>query len=129
HLQIITELVETATSQMQAFPISFDDHAIEFDPFEQKYKIFLFCGNGSVRVNALHNQLCNGEHVAEVNSTHPFRPHMTIATYERRADIERVDISDAGVLPLHGKLRALDVVRFANGELSRLMTAPFLQLV
>lgn len=103
YLQTITELVEAVSSQTHEFLIAFDDHAIEFDPFEKKYKIFLLCGDGSCTVNALHNQLYEGEHRAELSSTHPFRPHMTIATNDKRAEIER----------------------FSNGELSTLKTVPF----
>ncbi|MDA7964375.1 2'-5' RNA ligase family protein [Ruegeria sp.] len=127
HLQTITELVEAVSNQTHEFPIAFDDHAIEFDPFEQKYKIFLLCGDGSCTVTALHDQLYNGEHRTELNSTHPFRPHMTIATYDERAEIERLDVSDAGELPICGKLRALEIMRFSNGELSTLKTVPFRQ--
>ena len=127
HLQTITELVEATSSQTQEFPVAFDDHAIEFDPFEEKYKIFLLCGDGSCRVNALHNQLYEGKHRAELCSAHPFRPHMTIATYDKRADIEQVDISDAGGLPVYAKLRALEIVQFTNDELSALKTVPFLR--
>lgn len=127
HLSTITELAETVSGQIRAFAIVFDGYTVAFDPFEQKYKIFLICGEGSRTVSAVHNQLYDGEHRAELSSTHPFRPHMTIATYDERVEIERVNVSDAGELPVCGKLRALQIVRFSNGKLSTLKSVPFRQ--
>ena len=126
HLQAVAQLVETATSQTQEFNVSFDDYVIEFDPFEKKYKIFLLCGAGSSKMTTLHNQLYEGTHRAELSSAHPFRSHMTIATYERRADIEQVDISRIGELPINGELRALELVQLIDGKLTTLKTVPFL---
>lgn len=127
HLQTITELAETISRKTHAFPITFNTHTIEFDPFEQKYKIFLLCGEGRCALSALHNQLYDGEHRAELSSKHPFRPHMTIATCDGRAEIERVSVAQAGTLPIYGKLCALEIVRLSDGELSKVKTVPFLR--
>ena len=125
HLQAVTKLVDTASNQNPEFPVTFDDYAIEFDPFEQKYKIVLYCGEGSKKMTALHKKLYNGLHSVESNSADPYRPHMTIATCDERADIEQIDISSFGKLPITGTLRALELVRFVDGRLTKLITSPF----
>ncbi|WP_425037310.1 2'-5' RNA ligase family protein [Primorskyibacter sp. S187A] len=125
HAQVITDLALAVADQTQEFPVIFDEHAIEFDPFEQKHKIFLLCGDGAHQVTAMHKQLYEGDHRADLSAAHPFRPHMTIATYAERAQIECVDVADAGDLPLRGTLRALDIVRFSNGTLTSLKKIPF----
>ncbi|EEE37322.1 hypothetical protein RKLH11_1158 [Rhodobacteraceae bacterium KLH11] len=107
--------------------VTFDDTSIEFDPFERKYKIFLLCGEGGGEITALHNQLYEADYRIELSSSHPFRPHMTIATYDKSEDIEQVDVSDAGELPVYGRLRGLEIVKLANGQLTTLKTAPFLR--
>lgn len=127
HLSVVTELAGSVSRQTHAFHITFDDHVIEFDPFEQKHKIFLLCGEGSCNVRALHSQLYDGEHRTELSTSHPFRPHMTIATCDTRAQIEQVNVSDAGTLPLRGTLRSLEVVQLSSGALSTLKTLPFRQ--
>ena len=125
HLPIISELAEAVSRQTPAFHITFDNHAIEFDPFEKKHKIFLLCGKGSSNVTALHNQLYDGEHRAEFSATQPFRPHMTVATCDTSAQIERINVSHVGPIPLHATLRALEVVQLSNGALSTIKTLPF----
>jgi len=125
HLPAVTELAEAVSRQTHAFHITFDDHAIEFDPFERRHKIFLHCGEGSRQVMDLHNHLYDGEHRAELSTAHPFRPHMTIATCDTRAQIEQVNVSDVGTLPLRGTLRALQVMQWSSGTLSTLKTLPF----
>ncbi len=124
-LPVITEIAEAVSRQTQTFPITLDDYTIEFDPFEQKHKIFLLCGEGRRDVTALHEQLYTGDHRAKFSATHPFRPHMTVATSDTSAQIERINVSDAGPLPLHATLRALEVVQLSNGELSLIKTLPF----
>ena len=125
HLPVITELAEAVSRQTHAFHITFDDHAIVFDHFEQKHKIFLLCGEGSCKVTALHNQLYDGEHRAELSTSHPFQPHMTVATCDTRAQIEQVNLSDAGALPLRGTLRAIQVVQLSGGALTTHKSFPF----
>lgn len=125
HLPVITELAKAVSRQTQTFTITLDHYTIEFDPFEQKHKIFLLCGEGSRDVTALHEQLYDGDHRAEFSPTHPFRAHMTVATCDTSAQIERINVSDVGPLPLYATLRAINVVRLSNGELSIIETLPF----
>ncbi|MDX8352438.1 2'-5' RNA ligase family protein [Cognatiyoonia sp. IB215182] len=127
HLSVITELAEAVSRETQAFRITFGDHAIELDPFEQKHKIFLLCGKGGCKVTALHNRLYNGEHHDEFSEKYSFRPHMTVATCDTSAQIERINVSDVGPLPLHATLRALEIVQLSNGALSTLIRLPFRQ--
>lgn len=124
YLHTVAALVEKVSSQTSAFPVGFDDHVIEFDPFEHKHKILLLCGEGARQLTALHNQLYEGEHSAEFDTTHPFRPHITIATCNERAEIEQVDLSDVGALPLYGHVLALEVVQLVEGRLKTLKSAP-----
>ncbi|MEM7743303.1 MAG: 2'-5' RNA ligase family protein [Pseudomonadota bacterium] len=125
HLQAVAKRVEDVSRQTQIFSIAFDATTIDFDPFEQKYKIFLLCGKGRKQISALHNQLYEADYRRELVSSQPFRPHMTIATYDKNEDIMRVDVSEAGSLPIYGRLRGLALVRFADGKLETLKTVPF----
>ncbi len=125
HLQAIAGLVDKVSGQTKAFAVTFDGYAIEFDPFEKKHKVFLFCGGGNGRITFLHNRLYEGAHSSELSSAHPFKPHITIATYDERPDVEQVDISAVGELPIRGELSALELVRFEDGRLTKLKTVPF----
>ncbi len=124
YLQQVAALVEKVSTQTRAFSVGFADYTIEFDPFEHKHKILLLCGEGAGQVTALHNQLYEGEHRAEFDTTHPFRPHMTIASYDERAEVEQVDVSEVGTLPFYGHVRALEVVQLVDGRLETLKSAP-----
>ena len=126
HLQRVADLVDMASGQTKAFPVAFDDYATEFDPFEKKHKMFLLCGGGNKRITYLHNRLYEGAHSIELSSAHPFKPHMTIATYDERADVDQVDIAAVGELPIRGKLSALELVQFEDGRLTTLKTVPFI---
>lgn len=126
HLQTVAGLVDMASGQTKAFPVVFDGYVTEFDSFEKKHKMFLLCGGGNERITSLHNRLYEGAHGLEWSSAHPFEPHMTIATYDERADVERVDISAIGELLIRGKLSALELVRFEDGRLTPLKTVPFI---
>jgi len=124
HLNSVSALVDTASSRFSEFTVSFDTLLIEFDPFESKYKIFLLCGAGYDDAVSLHQHLYDGAHRSELSLEHPFRPHMTVATADKRAEIEEVDVSQVGKLPLKGRLRALEVVRLKDGRLTTLRSAP-----
>ena len=126
YLGEVTGLVDTVSHQIEAFPILFDDCVIEFDPFEKTYKLFLLCGEGSEQISALHNQLYQGRHRSELSSAHPFKPHMTIATYKELADLEKVDFSAIGELPIRGNLSAMALVQLEDGCLTTLKTAPLI---
>lgn len=126
YLPGIADLVEIATQHRCALSVSFDSYVIEFDPFEKKHKIFLLCGAGREDLTSLHTQLYDGPHRACLSTAHPFQPHMTVASYDRREDAERVDVRHAIKLPIRAQIEALRIVRFAGGELTTLKTAPFL---
>lgn len=127
HEAAVVAQAQEISAQTHAFPIAFDESEIAFDPFEKKHKIFLHCGNGGAEIIALHEHLYAGDLRVERAEGHPFRPHMTIATHDTRAGIERVDVSELGALPIHGTLRALEVVRFSEGKLSSIKRVPFLR--
>ncbi len=118
NLQAVSERVETVSSQMNAFPVTFDEYVTGFDPFEQKHKILLLCGEGAKAVTALHDLLYEGEHRDEFCATQPFQPHMTVATCDTREEIEQVDASALGKLPICGQVRGLELVRFVDGLLT-----------
>ncbi len=126
HIAAVSELIETTSRTTGEISVSFDDSAVAFDPFEKTYKIFLLCGAGGSELTALHAHLYRGEHGVELNSEQPFQPHMTIATYDKRADIEKVDIRNVGGLPLIGTIRALELVQVTDGRLTTLKSVPLL---
>ena len=74
----------------------------------------------------MHTQLYDGPHRACLSTAHPFQPHMTVASYDGREDAERVDVRHAIKLPIRAQIEALQIVRFAGGELTTLRTASFL---
>ncbi len=126
HLQNVSELVDMVSQQSNAVPVVFDRYVKEFDPFEKKHKIFLLCSEGSTAVTLLHNQLYDGAHRSEFSSTHQFKPHMTVATYNERSDVDQVDVSAVGDFPIKGRVSALELVRFEGGRLTKLKSAPLI---
>ncbi|UWQ56003.1 2'-5' RNA ligase family protein [Leisingera caerulea] len=126
HLQTVSDLVDKVSCQTRAFPVFFDRCVIEFDPFEKKHKLFLLCGEGNEPITDLHNRLYNGAHSSELSSEHPFEPHMTIASYDERAEAEQIDVSALGDLPIRAQLTALDLVRLDDGCLTALKTVPLI---
>ncbi|MEO0703830.1 MAG: 2'-5' RNA ligase family protein [Pseudomonadota bacterium] len=124
HRQAVSGLVDMVSGQTSAFPIIFDRCVIEFDPFETKYKLFLLCPDENKGITALHDQLYDGVYRSELNSEHPFRPHMTIASCDERVDAEQIDVSEIGDLPIRANLCALTLVRLDGDRLTELKTAP-----
>ena len=125
HLPTVSALIDMVARRTKAFPVVFDASEIEFDPFEKTHKLFLLCGAGRERIAALHSQLYEGEHSAELSAAHPFKPHMTVATYEQRQELERVDPSTIGPLPISATVSALQLVQLRDGQLSTLKTVAF----
>lgn len=125
HRQAVSGLVDMVSGRTSAFPVIFDRCVFEFDPFETKYKLFLLCPDENKGITALHDQLYEGGHRSVLSSEHPFKPHMTIASYDERADAEQIDLSEIGDLPIRAKLSALTLVRLEGGRLTELKTAPF----
>jgi len=123
HLLTLSELIDTVSAETKAFPVVFASSVVEFDPFEKKHKLFLLCGNGSEHLTVLHERLYHGEHRLELSSKHPFKPHMTIASYNERADAEQIDVSEIGGFPIKSNLAALQLVRLDSGHLTTLKTA------
>ena len=120
----VSRRLDAVSREFGALPVAFDRPVTKFDPFENKYKIFLLCGTGQGTVMAMHHALYDGPHRAEFSAAHPFKPHMTIATCDTRAAIDRVDVSDIGALPIAARLSALRLVRFEDGRLETVKTAP-----
>ena len=127
HLEAIRALVESVSRQTQPFTMSFDAWTSAFDPFEKAHKLFLLCGAGRAAVTALHTRLYDGPHRETLDRAHPFRPHMTIATYDTRAEIDHVEIPFAGDLPFCADLQALELVHLGGGRLTHLKRVPFSQ--
>ena len=51
---------------------------------------------------------------------------MTVASYDERSDLEKVDVSAAGTFPVRAKVSALARVRLDGGRLTTLKTAALL---
>ncbi len=125
HLEDLAALAETVSRRTKPFQIEFDACEIAFDPFEKAHKLFALCGAGSETVTDLHRQLYDGPHRASLSPEHPFKPHMTLATQDMRARIERIDLSTLGALPIRAALKALTLVRLEGDRLETLKTVPF----
>lgn len=125
HQRTLDTLIEKTARETREFTVVFNDDTREYDPFDRRYKIFLLCENGKDQVTTLHDRLYAGIDRAEINLQHPFRPHMTVATCDTRAEIDKIDVSRIGDLPITGKLHALELVRLNDGKLTTLKTAPF----
>jgi len=126
HLQRVSHLLDKVSARTEAFQVVFEASVVEFDPFEKKQKLFLLCADRSGQIAALHEQLYEGDHRSELNSRHPFKPHMTIATYNERKDVEQLDVSAIGDFPIKAKLSALKMVQLSDGRLTTLKTVPLL---
>ena len=132
----ITLVFGLRKAQSQKFLIFCEDvakHALElsveltaseivYDPYEKTHKLFLLSSTGSRALTALHKQLYNGPHRAELNLDISYRPHMTVATHEDRTIIEQLDVGTIGTLPLCGTISALQVVKHMDNRLHRLRT-------
>ena len=116
---------EAAADQSSQFDVSFVSGEVTYDPFEKTHKLLLVSSAGSSQLAALHQQLYEGAQRAELKVDIPYRPHMTVATNPDRTIIEHLDISSLGGFPLFGTIRALEVVKLANGRLHCLRTIPF----
>jgi len=126
HIKTVSELVETIARQTKAFRVSFDNYVRAYDPFERKHKLFLLCGDGHAQITDLHNRLYDGAHRLALSTEHPFEPHMTVATYNAQIQLELVDISKIGRLPIGATLSALELVRLKDGCLTTLKSVPFI---
>lgn len=94
---------------------------IVFDPFEQAHKLCLVCADGRNALTAMHLRL-NSEMSATPGN--PFRPHLTVATNNDRASLERGDHGELPPLPIVGTIKALDVVQLAGERLTPIRTIP-----
>ena len=88
--------------------------------------MFLLCGEGGERITSLHDQLYEGPHRSDLSLEHPFKPHMTIASYTDRAALERVDARTLGDFPIRARVSALELVQVNNGRLTTLKRAALL---
>ena len=95
-----------------------------FDPYEKAYKLCLTVGAGSDRLCQLHARLYDGPHRSELDTSIPFRPHMTIATHQDRSRIEALDAGAIGPFPLLGRISAFEVVERTEKSLVSLGTFP-----
>ena len=126
HLEAIEDLVDAVSLQTSKFTVSFDTWVAEYDPFEKKHKVFLVCAVGRENVVELHTRLYEGPHHSDLDPTHPYRPHLTIATKDSRAEIEHLDMTIAEELPLTAELRSLELVHVSDGRLTLLKSASLL---
>lgn len=123
HKECLKNLCATIAQDTHAFRVSFDRFEARYDPFEQKHKIFLICGDGAQTVTALHKDLYDGPHQSELYQDHPYEPHMTVATHPDRAHIDGLDKTDIQQeLPITGTIRAIELVELSNGALTTLET-------
>jgi 2'-5' RNA ligase len=118
--QDIISLCEVAAENLPELTIEFADSEVAYDPFEDTHKLFLICKTGRDALITLHDQLYNGPHRAELNSTIPYFPHMTVATNADRTLITQLDVAEIGAFPIEGIVKSLEVVEFVDGKLNTL---------
>lgn len=75
-----------------------------------------------VSVSRFYKRLYDGKHRLELSAEHPFEPHMTIASYDVRADVEKIDVSAIGDFPIKATVSALELVQLDQGRLTTLKT-------
>lgn len=121
----LTALCRQAAEKRTALQVSFEEREAVHDPFEGAHKLLLLCGDGAGQLSELHKELYAGPHAAERHPDHPFRPHMTVATNANPGTIDTLAVRSDALLPLIGEIAALEVVHFANGQLSHLTKIPF----
>lgn len=124
HLNTLSGLLDQVAADTGAFDVTFATSVIEFDPFEAKHKMFLMCDDGRDHITTLHTRLYDGAHRAELSAAHPFKPHMTVASCETRADVARIEVADIGAFPIRAAISALELVRLEGGRLTTLRTVP-----
>lgn len=124
HPQEFLALCEHAADHVSEFAVDFTVGDIVYDPYEKTHKLLLLGSTGKSALIALHQQLYNGPHRAELNLDIPYRPHMTVATHEDRTIIERLDVAALGAFPIPGKIRSLEVVELVDNKLRPLRTVP-----
>lgn len=119
----IAALFDVVSNRTPELAVQFETHEIRFDPFEQKYKMFLICGKGRDALTAMHNRLYQGAHRSDFKSEQPYRPHMTIASDADRATVENLDVSEVGELPIPARVGQLALVQLVDETLITLRTA------
>lgn len=124
HPQEFFKLCESVAKRASDVTVTFTASEIAYDPYENAYKLFLLSSTGSRALSALHQQLYEGPHRAELDTSIPYRPHMTIATDRDRTVLERLDVGAAGSYPITGKITALNVVEHIDTGLHRLGVIP-----
>lgn len=122
--QDLLTLCEDVAGRVSELTVSFNEGGIVYDPFEKTHKLLLFCSTGKRRLIALHQQLYEGPHRAELNLDIPYRPHMTVATNKDRTIIERLDMAAIGDFPIAGTISALEVVELVDNTLQSFRTVP-----
>lgn len=115
---------QEAAEAVAEIDVEFTEGQIVYDPFEKTYKLSLLSAAGTDALIRLHERLHAGSLRAELRPDIPYRPHMTVATHEDRAAIERVDAAAIGRFPISGKIGSLDVVKRAGDTLNSLKTIP-----
>jgi 2'-5' RNA ligase len=111
---------EAAVERVPELAVSFSHSEVAYDPFEKTYKLFLICNDGKDVLIRLHRQLYDGPHSAEIDTTTPYKPHMTVASNADPSRIAQLDTSDIGAFPILGLIRSLKVVKVAEGRLNTL---------
>lgn len=122
--EAMAEQCKRVASQTRPFKVTFADGEFIHDTFENTHKIVLPCVMGADELTMLHERLYDGPQRVELNSTIPFRPHMTIATNSERPVLETISTAVLGPFPLAAQITQLELVRVADGTLSTLHSFP-----
>lgn len=114
----IAALCTTVAGSASELSITFVASEVAHDPFEKAYKLFLMVGPGKDALAELHHRLYAGAHRAELDSSSPYRPHMTIATHAEKAYIDRLNSTEVARFFVKAKIGSLEVVELSEGKLN-----------
>lgn len=118
----LLSLCENVAEHASEFVTKFSEYEVIHDPFDGTYKLLLLASMGGQALSKLHKQLYDGPHRDELHPDHPYRAHMTIATNEDRAVLEKLDPSEIAAFPLTGRIHSLEIVELAGKRLNKLQT-------
>ena len=105
---------------MKRFSVSFGEHLISYDPFENVHKILLPCADGREELSTLHRKLYDGPHFAQFDPAYPYNPHMTVGANKNRERLDHVAAIVDHTPIIQGRINAVHVVELKSGKLKSL---------
>lgn len=107
-----------------ALAFRLDRAAAVRDAFAARSHVFLMPSTGARRLRRLHRQLYSGVLAPKLDPRVPFRPHLTVAAFERFGDAQRLaaSLEPFGIV---GRLEGLVLGEFDGKAVTELDRFPF----